>query len=542
MKTFSRLAALVLGAIVLLNACEKEPEPLLSLGDAEQLVFPAEGGQISWNLVTNQDWSVTLSETWCQVTPASGTASTHPTALTFVCQPNPTTAQRTCTVTVRAGELQKSVTLTQDGLKEKPVREETGVLKVSLSSELDVHSWFQTWVCDVESNVEYEISFDVDWIKQGFYGDASGKGDTTTDTVYFDIEENTASQPRQGTIFFREKGGELERSVKVKQMAYEYMELEHAYEDVDVEAVGGPMDLVLTTNVDFEVSVTEDWIQILDTRQDGDKFTVTFDVLPNGTLSDRRGGISFVINGTDYERHYMSVWTAVVQTTGQVAVDMGVSVKWASSNVGALKPEDLGGIYAWGETEQKERALYDWEHYKWWTIHKYQEEHDGWTSYYEDPYMTKYYTGESRYGNVDGKTVLDPDDDVAHVKMGRNELRDWNWRMPTLEECQELIDNCWIRYKHELNGSYGVVLVSKTTGNELFFPSSGIIDLLWDWENTDVGLFNPESYGFYWSSSLAGAEYDSRCEQAGSFSTNWGNGFCTTDERITGRNVRAVTP
>lgn len=540
MKAFSRLAALVLGAIALLNACEKEPEPFLSLDDAEKLVFPAEGGEITWNLVSNQDWSVTLSDTWCKMMPTSGTASNNPTPITFICEPNPDTAERTCTLTVRAGSLQESLTLRQAGKKERPVPEETAVLDLSLSSELEVHSWFQTWVCDVVSNVPYEISFDVDWISQGFYG-TDTKNEPAEETVYFDIEENTSDQPRQGNIFFRQKDGEFQRSIKVKQMPYEYMDLEHGYEDVDVTAVGGPLDLILKTNVDFEVTVTDSWLHVLDTQAKGDTYTVTVEIDPNGTLDGRRGGVSFAIKGTDYERHFMSTWIGIVQPTGQVAVDMGVSVKWASSNVGAAKPEDLGGIYAWGETAQKEHSKYSWDGYKWWTIHEYDVEHDGYTTHYEDPYITKYYNGDSRYGNVDNNTTLDPEDDVATVVMGHNELRDWNWRMPTFEECQELFDNCWMRYHKELNGSYGVILVSKINGNELFFPSGGIIDLLWDWEATDVGLHSPESYGFYWSSTLLGSTEDPRCELAGSFSTNWGSGFCTADERITGRNVRAVT-
>lgn len=35
------------------------------------------------------------------------------------------------------------------------------------------------------------------------------------------------------------------------------------------------------------------------------------------------------------------------------AVDLGLSVKWASYNVGAITPESYGDYFAWGETEQK---------------------------------------------------------------------------------------------------------------------------------------------------------------------------------------------
>ena len=48
---------------------------------------------------------------------------------------------------------------------------------------------------------------------------------------------------------------------------------------------------------------------------------------------------------------------------GHEYVDLGLSVKWATCNVGATRPEEYGGYYAWGETEEKDN--YDWSTYKW---------------------------------------------------------------------------------------------------------------------------------------------------------------------------------
>ncbi len=82
-------------------------------------------------------------------------------------------------------------------------------------------------------------------------------------------------------------------------------------------------------------------------------------------------------------------------------VDLGLSVLWASWNVGAECPEDYGNYYAWGEIEEK--CIYDWSTYKWCNG--------------SDKSMTKYCTNSS-YGTVDGKTILEPEDDVAHVLWG----------------------------------------------------------------------------------------------------------------------------
>ncbi|MBO5849722.1 MAG: hypothetical protein J6Q47_00385, partial [Paludibacteraceae bacterium] len=104
---------------------------------------------------------------------------------------------------------------------------------------------------------------------------------------------------------------------------------------------------------------------------------------------------------------------------GHEYVDLGLSVKWATCNVGATRPEYFGNYYAWGETTPN--TDYDWDNYKWCNG--------------SSTTMTKYCT-DSDYGTVDNKTVLDKEDDAAAVNMGGS------WRMPTLEEWTELIDNC----------------------------------------------------------------------------------------------------
>lgn len=149
-------------------------------------------------------------------------------------------------------------------------------------------------------------------------------------------------------------------------------------------------------------------------------------------------------------------------------------MKWASFNVGASAPEEYGDYYAWGEVEPKSEYLFD--NYKW-------SDDNGMT-------MTKYCT-DSSYGIVDGKTILDSEDDVAYIKLGNN------WRMPTLDEFQELIDNCDSEWTAQ-NGVYGRKLVSRINGNSIFLPAAGA-----DQEN-DAGL-----KAYYWSANTLGWGYAS---------------------------------
>ena len=129
------------------------------------------------------------------------------------------------------------------------------------------------------------------------------------------------------------------------------------------------------------------------------------------------------------------------------AIDLGLSVRWASFNLGATQPEECGNYYAWGETEPK--TDYDWTTYKWcmW-------------DYLTTFTMTKYGT--------DGKTVLDPEDDAAHVILGGG------WRLPTDAELKELNDNCtW--ESTTLNGRHGDKVFGKKgkyKNNWIFIPDA----------------------------------------------------------------------
>ena len=170
------------------------------------------------------------------------------------------------------------------------------------------------------------------------------------------------------------------------------------------------------------------------------------------------------------------------------AVDLGLpsGLKWASFNLGASKPEEYGDYYAWGETEPyyNSQDPLSWKEGK--------ESGYAGASYRwcmgSDLKMTKYCSNSSfgYNGFTDTKTVLDPEDDAAHVNLGGN------WRMPTDAEWTELREKCTWTWTTQ-NGVYGR-LVTASNGNSIFLPAAGnrIVTYL-----NDAG-----SYGYFWSSSL----------------------------------------
>lgn len=158
-------------------------------------------------------------------------------------------------------------------------------------------------------------------------------------------------------------------------------------------------------------------------------------------------------------------------------VDLGLSVKWATCNVGANVPEEYGLYFAWGETigygqDTSDGRRFDFTNYKWCSNGSYNG-------------MIKYCTN-SQYGKVDNKTILDSEDDAAYANWGGS------WRMPTKDELYELYRQCIWTWT-TLNGVNGFEVCSRTNGNSIFLPAAGY--------RTGGGFYDAGSFGDCWSST-----------------------------------------
>ncbi len=164
-----------------------------------------------------------------------------------------------------------------------------------------------------------------------------------------------------------------------------------------------------------------------------------------------------------------------VDANGHEYVDLGLpsGLLWATMNIGAAAPENSGYYFAWGETKTKSK-------YNWYTYEHCEGDQHSLTKYNE----------YADYGTVDNKAVLELSDDAAHVVWGGD------WRMPTIGEWQELLDNCMIEWVEDYkgNGVSGRLVTSSANGNTLFLPAAGYRS---DSEYKGVGIL-----GYYSSSSV----------------------------------------
>jgi len=147
-------------------------------------------------------------------------------------------------------------------------------------------------------------------------------------------------------------------------------------------------------------------------------------------------------------------------------IDLGLSVKWATCNLGASKPWESGRYFAWGDVQGQ-----TWNGSAW--------SSEGFSNY--------------PASEVDVNGNLMPEYDAAHVLLGGS------WRMPTRAECQELIDNCTSTWTSNYNGTgvAGRIFTSNKTGytdKSIFLPAAG--------RGSDSYLRDADSRGSYWSSTF----------------------------------------
>ena len=158
-------------------------------------------------------------------------------------------------------------------------------------------------------------------------------------------------------------------------------------------------------------------------------------------------------------------FTTNILIDGFEAVDLGLSVKWATHNVGAESPEDYGDYFAWGETTTK-------------------------SSYAESNSVTHGLSDSEliTLGIIDANGNLTVAYDAATANWGDK------WRIPTLNEIQELINNCTWKWTvmNDVNGYE----VTGTNGNSIFLPTAG-------YRRNNMSPFFKDLYGYYSSATIS---------------------------------------
>ncbi|MEQ3141059.1 hypothetical protein AAAZ42_09740 [Bacteroides ovatus] len=181
-------------------------------------------------------------------------------------------------------------------------------------------------------------------------------------------------------------------------------------------------------------------------------------------------------------------------------VDLGLSsgILWATCNIGASSPSEIGDYFAWGEKEPKD--AYGWDTYK---------------------LCRGSYNSIFKYTETDRKKVLDSQDDVAKSVLGGE------WRIPTKEDMEELVEECEWKWT-SLNGQLGWKVIG-SNNNYIFLPASGAA--------SSYRIAGVNELGRYWTATRDDSNYSA-------YNLRFKDGTDTIvvvdDTRFYGRTIRPV--
>ena len=327
-----------------------------------------------------------------------------------------------------------------------------GGTEVSLSvspASVSVDAAGESFTVTVTSNTNYSVEISDDWLTLN--SNISG-------LHTFTAAANMSGTSRTATITI--STGDLSGIVTVP-VIQSMLSLSVSPLNVSIVPAGGSFAIIVICDVDYSISISDDWLT-LDSDSGG---TFTFTVAANASVSSRIGTIT-VTAGDVSSIVYVSQagpYDVSGGINGYGYVDLGLSVRWATCNIGADCPEDYGNYYAWGETETKDY-------------------YDSSNSVTYDVSMSDF-SGDARY-------------DAATANWGGS------WRMPTESEIKELRTHCTWTWDN-LNGVNGYK-VTGTDGNSIFLPAAGHYNTVEVNGQYVASLRNVGYNGYYWSSTPYG--------------------------------------
>ena len=347
-------------------------------------------------------------------------------------------------------------------------------------------------------SVSYRLENSLDYLKVECTTNKSWITDikSSNNKISFTVKANGEYKSRSGIITV--DYGTKSYSITVTQAARPAPTFTLAKSSLTVDSSGGSHSVGYTIEhpidgASVSVSDNKSWI----TNPSASRGKITFKTTDHTSTESRTGTITATYNGITRQitvtqkgaERITSTASSPINIGGHYAVDLGLSVKWATCNVGATKPEDYGDYYAWGETTTK-------------------------TSYTD--YNSKTYDKGSM-DDIGGDSYYD----AATANWGSG------WRLPTRSEFDELIDNCTWTWTTR-NGVNGCEVKSKKNGNSIFLPAAGYC-------YGDTPDYEYQGcYGCYWSST----PYDTY--RAYRLGFDIGGRYTSWNGRYWGQSVRPV--
>lgn len=410
---------------------------------SSKIEMNVKGGDIQIDVKSNISFEYEIEESakaW--LTPKATSRNLTTSTLHFIVSENEDTEKRQGKIIFRNGAISENIEVYQDGAIPTLILTQNEYIVADAGEEIKI---------ELKSNVAYEMTLpNVDWITE------TQTRAMYTDTHYFVIAPNNNYDSREAYILFFNKENGISEKVIISQKQKDAIILANSEYTIGFE--GGKLDFEVSTNMDFEVQTSVDWITQLPATRGLKTERLLFNIADNSGSDVREGKI--ILKNGDLKQEIKVIQQKMV--IGE-AIDLGLSVKWASHNLGASSPEEYGGLYGLGDPTGTHTEI------------------PGDNNNSKE--VWEYYGGSIPDGIVSGTSL-----DIARVKWGGD------WRLPTYYDLVDLRNKCSWEWT-ACNGIDGYK-VTGPNGNSIFLPASGFR------LGTKIEMRGVE--GNYWSGRIYG--------------------------------------
>lgn len=247
---------------------------------------PSGGGNISVEVKANIEYEIEVKADWIKQVENQDTRALTSSLLNFKVDFNDTESKREGEIIIKSGNLSETVmvyqeygdfiTLTQ---KDFTLPEEGGTVDIEINSTVGYDVKMPSganWITEIQSRA------------------------VSTHTRHYQVEPNESYDSREAKIIFYNTEDEtIADTVSIYQM-YKGAILV-ARNEYQFGVKGGNLNLTVKSNLEYDVTVSEEWIEKVDTRG-LTEYNLTFNIKENATGKDREGMITVKDKNSDKQQ------------------------------------------------------------------------------------------------------------------------------------------------------------------------------------------------------------------------------------------------
>ena len=258
----------------IVTVTQKQKDALIVTSNKVEIY--SDGGDFTIEAKSNVSVTYEIEESVKDWISASESRGLTTKTLNFTAKANESTERRQGDIILKGGNgLTETVTIYQEG--EKPTL-------VITSDDIIVGSDGDIIKIELKSNVDYTMSMpDVDWISK------EESRAISTYTHYLTVSQNESYDQRSAKVFFQNEAEGLKDSISITQLQLDAIIV--AKNKYEVAPEGGQLEFKVSSNVDFQVSTSVDWIKQNTGSRGLSEKALSFTIEENEAKESRSGEI-----------------------------------------------------------------------------------------------------------------------------------------------------------------------------------------------------------------------------------------------------------